>query len=239
MKIKIRFFSIYRDIVGREQIEIEMPDNIGIGAIIKHLINRYPKLEKIFDEIKPLVLLNGVVADETKMINDGDEIAIIPPVSGGLDNRVKTGLFSRDMDIDINREINELIIGTEGEGIGAIAIFVGVVKDRIENAKVNELIYEAYEPYVSEYLEKIAREEIERNRVKAIRIFHRVGSARPGEKTLFIAVASTSRNESINTLREILERVKHEVPIFKLEKRDDGEYWIIGDGKRVKRIKGI
>jgi len=236
MRIRIRFFSIYRDVIGKEQIEIEVPSGISINEIINYLIDVYPKLKRVFNEIKPLVLLDGIIVDENNIVNSDTEIAIIPPVSGGMDNRIKTGLFLNDTDIDINKEIKELITDTEGEGIGAIAIFIGIVKDYVENAKVNELIYEAYEPYASKYLEKIAREELEKGRIKAIRIFHRVGSAKPGEKTLFIAVASTNRKESISALEEILERVKHEVPIFKLERRDDGEYWIVGDGRRVKRV---
>ncbi len=236
MRIRVKFFSIYRDVIGKEQIEIEVPSSISINTIINHLTNMYPKLAEVFSEIKPLVLLNGVIVDETNIVNSDSEIAIIPPVSGGMDNRIKTGLFSSDTDIDIDKEIKELITSTKGEGIGAIAIFIGVVKDYVENAKVNELVYEAYEPYASKYLEKIAREELEMGRIRAVRIFHRIGSAKPGEKTLFIAVASVNRKESINALEEILERVKHEVPIFKLERRDDGEYWIIGNGRRVKRI---
>ncbi|ADM28407.1 MoaD family protein [Ignisphaera aggregans DSM 17230] len=236
MKIRVRLFSIYRDVVGREQIEIEVSSGISVNEIINYLMDMYPKLKSVFSEIKPLVLINGAIVDENNIVDSDAEIAIIPPVSGGMDNRIKTGLFLNDTDIDVDKEVKELITATEGEGIGAITIFIGVVKDYVENAKVNELIYEVYEPYASRYLEKIAREEIERGRIKAIRIFHRVGSAKPGEKTLFIAVAGTNRKESISALEEVLERVKHEVPIFKLERREDGEYWIVGDGRRVKRV---
>jgi len=219
MRIRVRFFSIYRDVVGREQIEIEVSSGISVDEIISYLMNMYPKLKNVFSEIKPLVLLNGAIVDENNIVDSDAEIAIIPPVSGGMDNRIKTGLFLNDTDIDVDREVKELITATEGEGIGAIAIFIGVVKDYIENVKVNELIYEAYEPYASRFLEKIAREEIEKGRIKAIRIFHRVGSAKPGEKTLFIAVAGINRKESISALEEVLERVKHEVSRFKFERR--------------------
>jgi len=236
MRIKIRFFSIYRDIIGKEQIVLEASNAITIESLIDELVDMYPRLKKIFSEIKPLILVNGIIVDEAYVVSDDVEIAIIPPVSGGGGERIKVGFFSKDNDLNIDKELSELIASIEGEGVGAIAIFIGVVKDYVENAKVNELIYEAYEPYASRYLEKIAREEIEKGRVRAVRIFHRVGSAKPGEKTLFIAVAGTNRKESISALEEVLERVKHEVPIFKLERRDDGEYWIVGDGRRVKRV---
>jgi len=236
MRIKIRFFSIYRDIIGKEQIVLETSNAITIESLIDKLVDMYPRLKKIFSEIKPLILVNGIIVDEAYVVSDDVEIAIIPPVSGGGGERIKVGFFPKDSDLNIDKELSELIASIEGEGVGAIAIFIGVVKDYVESVKVNELIYEAYEPYASKYLEKIAREELEKGRVRAIRIFHRIGSAKPGEKTLFIAVASTSRKESISALEEVLERVKHEVPIFKLERRDDGECWIVGDGRRVKRV---
>jgi len=169
MRIKIRFFSIYRDIIGKEQIVLESSDAIAIDSLIDELIDMYPRLKKIFSEIKPLILVNGSIVDETYVVSDDAEIAIIPPVSGGGE-RIKVGFFSKDNDLNIDKELSELIASIDGEGIGAIAIFIGIVKDYIENIKVNELIYEAYEPYASKYLEKIAREELGKGRIRAIRI---------------------------------------------------------------------
>lgn len=121
------------------------------------------------------------------------------------------------------------------EEVGAVAVFIGRVKGRVEGRRVESLMYEVVEPSSSQSLERIAREELEKNNLLAVSIYHKKGVAVPGEPVLFIAVASKSREEAVSGLRSTLERVKHEAYVWKLEKREDGEYWIIGDGKRVPR----
>jgi len=124
-------------------------------------------------------------------------------------------------------------LGSLGTEAGAVTIFTGRIKGNIEGKKVNSLVYEAAEPYSTQSLEKIAREELEKNGLLGIMIYHKKGEAFPGEPVLFIAVASVSRKEAVNGLYTVLERVKHEAYVWKLEKREDGDYWIIGDSKRV------
>ncbi len=136
-------------------------------------------------------------------------------------------------DIDLNRVVDELSKYAE-EGMGAIVIFIGFVKGDVEGKKVDVLDYEVYEPYTSKHLQRIAEEEMDEG-VYDIRIFHRYGSLKPGEKTLYIFVAGRGRRIAFEKARKVLERVKHEPPIFKLEHREDGQYWVFGDGKRVKR----
>ena len=120
------------------------------------------------------------------------------------------------------------------EGYGALCLFIGVVKGKVEGKEVKSLEYEAYEPYSDEVLNRIAEEE-EGGEIAEVRIYHSVGALRPGDISLIISVVGLSREAAIEKLGKVLERVKHEVPIFKLEKREDGDYWVIGDGKRERR----
>jgi molybdopterin synthase catalytic subunit len=143
--------------------------------------------------------------------------------------------FKSDEEVNVEYRVSDLVKRLEGRGVGAIAIFIGVVKDVVEGHSVHELFYEAYEDYALKILDKIASEEVARDGVEAIEIMHRLGSAKKGEKTLYIAVAAKGRREALETLSRVLERVKAEPPIFKLEKRDDGEYYIIGESRRVKK----
>lgn len=234
MRVKIRFFSVIRDIVNSNEIVLEYSSNsISVKNLIDELLLKFPKLKPLFSEFNPVILVNGIIANGEEIIKDGDEVAIVPPLSGGS-KHIYASLF-RNEDIDVAQRINELTSRYGVEGSGAIVIFIGIVKGYVEGHRVYELIYDAYEPYASKSLEKIAFEEAMNNNIDAIEIMHRVGSAKPGEKTLYIAVVAKKRKEAIETLSKVLERVKHEVPIFKLEKRDDGEYWIIGESKRIKR----
>lgn len=145
---------------------------------------------------------------------------------------VRIGLSESAVDVDA--VLDELIEHTKGLG-GAIVSFIGYVKGIVDNHKVYELEYTSYEPYTTEIMRKIVEEEIGKNNLLGAIVIHRVGSLKPGEPTIYIFVSANTRRKAFKGAAEILERIKHEVPIFKLEKRDDGEFWVIGDGRRIAR----
>ena len=141
-----------------------------------------------------------------------------------------------DGKIDVNKVIKELMEESSSLGGGALVSFIGFVKGRVDEHIVKELVYEAYMPYALTKLKEIVHEEARRPSIISVKVYHRVGRIGPGEPTIYIFVTAISRKNAFDTASRILERVKHEVPIFKLERREDGEYWVIGDGKRVKRV---
>jgi len=120
-------------------------------------------------------------------------------------------------------------------GSGGLSVFVGFVKGIIDNAKVLQLKYSSYEPYASRILDNIAKSYSNNPNIYGVIILHTSGEARPGSPTLFVAISGKTRKDSLELTREVVERVKKEPPIFKLEVREDGEYWILGDGRRIKR----
>ncbi|MEL9939672.1 MAG: molybdenum cofactor biosynthesis protein MoaE [Ignisphaera sp.] len=234
MRIKIKLFSLFKEIFNSDEIEVQFEKNsVTVEELKEALAKISPKARNVLSSVEPIIMVNGIVADANTNIGEVDEVALLPPMSGGS-KHVSVKLFVDDRDVDIESRVRDILTKVGGEGVGAIAIFVGVVKDVVDGYKVRELVYEAYEPYATKTLERIAVEESVNENIKAIEIMHRVGAAKPGEKTLCIIVASRNRKEALDTLSRVLERVKHEVPIFKLEKREDGEYYVIGDGKRVK-----
>ena len=138
-----------------------------------------------------------------------------------------------ERDIDLDRIVREMIEYSYSRGGGALAIFIGYVKGLISGKTVKELEYTTYKPYALKVLKSIAEKNVVEG-VHEIRIFHKIGVLKPGEKTLYILVSGTSRGNVFSALENILEEVKHRAPIYKLEKRENGEYWVIGD-RRVKR----
>jgi len=136
-------------------------------------------------------------------------------------------------DIDLNKIVDHLARHAH-EGMGAIVIFIGFVKGDIDGKKVSRLDYSVYEPYTSKKLEEIASEEMEEG-IYDIKIFHKYGNLDVGDKTLYIIVGAKGRKKGFEKAIKVLERVKFEPPIFKLEHREDGEYWVFGDGTRLKR----
>ncbi len=143
-------------------------------------------------------------------------------------------------DIVIEKVINELKKTPEFERAGALVIFIGFVKGNLgNNVRVHELIYEAYKPYAETKLSQLAKEYSKKPNVIDVKIYHKISSLKPKETTVYIFVAAVDRNTAFNVAKEVLEKVKHETPIWKLERRNDGEYWVLGDGKRVPRPKLI
>jgi molybdopterin synthase catalytic subunit len=145
-------------------------------------------------------------------------------------------ILDKSEQLDLNSLVNTML--KLDEHCGAITLFIGLVKGLVEgDKKVYELEYTIVKNAALKIMEKIAREEAEKYKLSHVVIWHRIGSLKPGEVTIVIAVLAENRKSSFAAAEEILERVKSEVPIFKLEKRSDGEYWVIGSELRVKREK--
>mgnify|MGYP000439192037 CR=1 FL=1 len=140
-----------------------------------------------------------------------------------------------DKELNVNELIKNIMKESSRKGCGAIVMFIGFVKGVVNDKEVYRLEYEAYEPYASKILNKLAEDLAHREGVDSVLIYHRTGSLKPGEPSIYILVSAKSRKDAFSTAMEAIERVKHEVPISKLEIRSDGEYWVIGDGRRIKR----
>ncbi|MFN7105209.1 MAG: molybdenum cofactor biosynthesis protein [Pyrobaculum sp.] len=223
MYIVVKYFSALRDVTGKIREELEIREGATLGDLLDWFFKTYPKAEAFREEM--LVLVNGRTVDGTYVLKEGDEVAIMPPVSGG------GGVVQNP--IDLNKEVGKIIEKTAPLGGGGLVIFVGYVKGVVEDAAVSSLDYEAYEPYASTKIREIEEWAKSQEGVLEARIYHAVGSLKPGDTTLYVFVSAASREIAFRVAREALERVKHEVPIFKLERRSDGEYWVVGDGRRV------
>ncbi|MFN3803692.1 MAG: molybdenum cofactor biosynthesis protein [Pyrobaculum sp.] len=221
MYVVVKYFSALRDVTGKIREELEIQEGTTLHDLLNWFFKTYPRAEAFREEM--LVLVNGRTVDSTYVLKEGDEVAIMPPVSGGVVQNP----------IDLNREVREIIEKTAPLGGGGLVIFVGYVKGVVGSAAVNSLDYEAYEPYASMKIREIEEWAKSQEGVLEARIYHAVGSLKPGDTTLYVLVSAASREIAFRIAREALERVKHEVPIFKLERRSDGDYWVVGDGRRV------
>ncbi|RLF05780.1 MAG: MoaD family protein [Thermoprotei archaeon] len=229
VRVKLRYFSVIKDMTGKSSEEVEVSRGTKVGELLNYLGNRYPELGEFMEyEGHLIVLVNGRAVNRDETLEGGEEVALLPPVSGG-------SLYKGELvkEIDASQAVNEAV-SSAGPEVGAITVFLGVVKGVVEGARVLELRYEVYEPYAESYLQRIATEVGKRYGLRILTIRHCKGSKRPGEPVLVVVAAARSRDEAFKGLVEAVERVKSEPPIFKLEVRDDGEYWVVGD-RRVKR----
>lgn len=228
MRIVIKSYSILRDILG-ENIVLELNKPISVGEVVSYLREKY----NIPGEVEIIVIIDNEIRDENYIVSGDTTIHITPPFAGG-------GVF---VDIRILREgeridLNDLVTRLTKIDLetGAISVFIGFVKGRVHGSDVYELEYSSIEEMAIRQLEKITREESERYGLRGVVIWHYVGRLKPGDLTIVIATVARDRHVAFKATETILERVKREVPIFKLEKRSDGYYWVIGDGRRYRSI---
>lgn len=139
--------------------------------------------------------------------------------------------------LDVSEYLERLSRDSSREGCGAIVMFMGFVKGLVNNELVDVLVYEAYENFALNKMREISEDAVKKFGVRDVVVVHRVGDLRPGDPTIYIFVTAKNRSDAFRAAEYVLERVKHEVPISKLEVREDGEFWVLGDGRRIKRTK--
>jgi len=208
-----------------------------VKDLIETLVKRYPQIANYIDETEPeepiIVLVNGEPADQNRELKNNDEVFLFPPASGGFPEG-----FIIEEDISVDGIIEEMKKNPEFIRSGAVVVFIGFVKGLVEgNVEVYELSYDAYKPFANAKLKEIAEEYSRKPNVIDVRVYHKVSRLKPKESTVYIFVSAIDRKTAFDIAREVLEKVKHETPIWKLERRSDGEFWVLGNGRRVPRPK--
>jgi len=139
-----------------------------------------------------------------------------------------------DVRISIDNVIDDIMSSSRGSEIGAIVIYVGTVKGISDGFKVHELIFEPYEPQTIKELCRIVDEWSKRDDLIDVKVILRTGRLKVGERILLIVVASKHRNIAFECAKEIIDKLKNQIPLKKIEVREDGSYQILGDGKKIR-----
>ena len=168
-------------------------------------------------------------------LEEGKDYVIVSPGYGVLVARlVKPG-----GSVQLDTLYRAMALRAAPLGGGAVVSFTGFVKGYAGGGRVDRLVYEAYEELAEKKLREIAEKYASVPGVIDVAILHHVGERRPGDFTVHILVSSRTRHEAFHTAALVLEEVKHRAPIYKLEERSDGTYWVLGDGVRVKKQQGL
>jgi len=228
MKIRVRYFSFLQDYTGKDFEEVETECKT-VDCLISQLSSIYGEdfykvVKNGLGSIKVSILVNG---KNSEVINDGDEVALLPPPAGG-----ELFLSSR---FDLLEEIRKFREKAPSEA-GSLVVYLGIVKGIVEGHKVYELRYQAYEEYTKRRFSEIIEEMKKKyNDLIDLRILHVIDNTKPGDNVLLIMALGKGRKDAINAIEETLELVKHTTGIWKLEIRDDGEFWVVAGNTRVKK----
>jgi molybdopterin synthase catalytic subunit len=220
--VRARLFARLREQAGTEMEMLELPAASTLADVYEALRKRHPALEQDRGAVR--VALNQEFSDWTALVQDGDEVAFIPPVSGGAHG---VGvLFELTADpLDARR----LEAAIAHKGAGAICTFTGVVRDSSRGRSVTHLDYEAYAEMATAQMRKIGDEIAERWPEARLAMAHRTGRLEIGEASVVMSVSCPHRAEAIAACKWGIDRLKESVPIWKKEHAADGTYWIEGD----------
>ena len=206
--VRVRLFAALRERAGSGSVEIELPDDSRVRDV-------WGALDLGDEPPGILFAVNRAYAERDSALAAGDEIALIPPVSGGSFRLVEEPL-SLDAAVDEVR----------GDGAGAIATFLGTVRNRSRGRDVLHLEYEAYEGMAEEVMAELAARLTERHGLSGVSIHHRVGRVDIGEASVVIAVSAPHRAEALAACKEAIDELKVSVPLWKKEVYEGGEEWI-------------
>lgn len=218
-----------KDIVGARQMQMEVPSGATVSDVLTHLEARYPRIK----DYRPVVLtaINEEYVDQRALVQDGDELAIFPPVSGGevdaaalvISRPGELYQITRDP-IDAQKISRQMLRAEDG----AICIFEGVVRNNSKGKRTLHLVYEAYDSMALKKLEEIGIFVRQAWDIGCIALIHRLGHLDIGETSVAVIITSAHRRAAFDACHYAIDKLKKVVPIWKKEFFEDGEVWIEG-----------
>ena len=237
MQVKVLFFATLRDLLGTRQMTVDLPATSStVAQLRQRLIASHPAAK---DNLNiALAAINEEFAFDKDAIQDGDEVAFFPPVSGGSGGRAARPDIFRLPRQAIDHD--EIIAAISTARSGAVCLFTGLVRGQTDKQghpqRTESLEYEAYEPMALAKMQQVAREiRAKWGKVEGIAIAQRVGRLQVGENTVLIACSAPHRDDGcFEAARYGIDRLKEIVPVWKKEIGADGQAWVEG-GYRPQR----
>ncbi len=219
MNVRVVLFAKPRELVGRPNVDLSLPAGSTAKEAWQQLSDQY--------QLGPLprsfrCAVNSEYAQWEDALKEGDELAVIPPVSGGAVGQRKDLMELRDAPLDAA----ELAAAVRTDADGAVVIFTGVVRERSRGKTVRALVYEAYGAMAQRQIQTLAEEARRRWSITDLAIVHRTGTLRIGETSVVIAVAAPHRGEAFDACEWLIDELKRTVPIWKKEVYTEGEAWV-------------
>jgi molybdopterin synthase catalytic subunit len=199
-----------------------------VKDLISGLENGYPAIGELIQKKKVLVSVNQEVAHEDTTIQDGDEVALLPPFAGGasMDQVSDDAHFVRVQreDFSVDAEINR--VRGRSKRIGGISIFLGTARDRSKGREVDSITFEHYEGMAQTKLREIRERALKDFDIIEVAILHRYGEIGIGENIVLIVVGAEHRAEAFRACQWAIDELKRITPIWKLEHTPEGEVWV-------------
>ena len=228
MRVNVLFFGLLKDVTGLSKDILELPDDACLSDAFRHYATRFPRMGELAASI--VMARNHEFSPADTRVYSGDEIAFMPPVSGGTDPQVistpEGHYFALTRD-PIDAQALERRLQQPSDG--AVITFAGVVRNNTKGRATLYLDYEGYEPLALTTMAAIGTTIAEERAVSRVGIIHRLGRLQIGEASVIITVASPHRKAAFDAAFDAINRLKQQVPIWKREHFADGEVWVEGE----------
>jgi len=233
MQVRVLYLGMLRDIAGLDREDVDLAEGARLSSLFVELERRFPKLQGFRNSIA--LALNQEYADATAELHDKDEVALIPPVSGGSSDEDSTAETPLPHISEHARLVGEpirtaaILAAIKHPEDGAVAVFDGIVRNNSHGRRTLYLDYTAYKPMALRQMEQLARQALTTYAIRDVRIVHRLGRLQIGETSIYIAVASAHRAAACDACRWLIDTLKQTVPIWKKEYFEDGAVWADGE----------
>ncbi len=229
MKIGVLFFGVLKDLVGRPAETVDLPEGAAVREVLFYYARRVSGFEEMMTSLA--ISVNREYAGADRLLREGDEVGLLPPVSGGSAGGGDVGAeLAGDVRIVRGPIDRESVAGRlKRPEDGAAVIFEGVVRNNTRGRRTLYLDYEAYEAMALTQMESLAREARTRFGVRGASIVHRLGRLEIGETSVLVVVAAAHRGAAFDACRWIIDTLKKTVPIWKKEYFEDGAVWADGE----------
>jgi molybdopterin converting factor subunit 1 len=222
MQIRVLFFGMLKDITGTAGEPMNLPDGATLGDVVRHYQELRPRFRELADCCA--ISVNQEYAGPQAKLKAGDEVAFLPPVSGGAADPPRRAEIVREK-IEPQLVLDQIKQPSDG----ATVIFEGVVRDNTRGRHTLYLDYEAYEDMALKQMEGLIEAALKQFPVRDATIVHRLGRLQIGETSVLIVVAAAHRAAAFDACRWLIDTLKRTVPIWKKEYFQDGAVWADGE----------
>ncbi len=220
-QVRVLAFGVLKDRLGAKSFPMTVPEQATVADLLSQLGESWPDI--VLKGIA--VSVNAEYATASQRLVNGDEVGLLPPVSGGTSatDPVRVALVRDPIDA-------ERLVSSAKEGAdGAVVVFDGIVRDNSRGRTTLYLDYEAYEEMAAKQMDELARDAVARFGVRHVSLIHRLGRLGIGETSVLIVVASAHRAQAFDASRWLIDTLKKTVPIWKKETFADGAVWADGE----------
>jgi len=227
MQVQVLFFGMLKELAGRSSETLSLPEGARLADVMRHYEEQIPR----WKELSPAIAMsiNREYAGSESGLKSGDEIGLLPPVSGGSSPAAAEKRTAHCAIVYEPIDSALLLAAIKQPEDGAAVMFDGIVRNHTKGRSTLFLDYEAYDEMALKQMEQLAQRALSDFQVRDVRIVHRLGRLQIGETSVLILVSSAHRAAAFDACRWLIDTLKRTVPIWKKEHFADGAVWADGE----------